>query len=324
MAVGSHKSVGSWQTAVGSRRSALRRLCSACLLPTAVCLLATGCSSWPHTRGGGPLNPTAKAPSATPTAVELVNYLNDNARRVQSLECRELYLDASQRLQTIGLKGQLVCQKPRNFRMVANVNGSTMVDLGSNNQEFWYWISKAEPPYLFHCSHQDFSQGRARMPFPFQPEWIIEALGVAEYDPNKNYQVVTKGNTFELVETTLSPQGQPLKKVVVFSRTPNQVQVMSHMLLDAAGKEICVAQITEVQQDRASGAVFPRRVQLSWPSEHIKLKMKLDEVAVNGGLDNDRVVRLFSRPLLKDVQTYNLAQGSSVPTGQVRTAGGGR
>lgn len=293
-----------------------------CLLPSALCILMlTGCNNWPHLRGNAPATPTARIPSATPTAAELIGYLNDNARRMQSLECHELDLDATQRLQSIGLKGQLICQKPKNFRMVANVGGNTMVDLGSNSHEFWYWISKADPPYLFHCSHQDFAQGRARMPFPFQPEWIMEALGLAEYDPNKNYQVVTKANTFELVETTVSPQGQPVKKVTVFSRAQNQVQVQAHMLLDAAGKEICVAQVMEVQQDRTTGAIYPRRVQLSWPSEHIKLKMKLDDVAVNNPLNNDRVARLFTRPMIKDVQVYNLAQGVGSPTAQVRPVG---
>src|SRR5579859_3873689 len=178
------------------RRLLLPLICG--LVPPTAVLLA-GCSSSPHLRSNGMATPPARISSTVPSSGDLVAFLNDNARRMQTLECNELLLDASQRLQTVGLTGQMAVQKPKNFRMVAKAAGQPAVDMGSNNQEFWYWISKSEP-YLFHCSHQDFAQGRAKMPFPFQPDWVIEALGMSEYDPSKNYQVVTRPNSLELVE----------------------------------------------------------------------------------------------------------------------------
>jgi hypothetical protein len=277
-------------------------------VPPAASLLA-GCSSSPHLRGNGTAAPPPRVSTATPSATDLVNYLNENARRMQTLECHELLLDASHRMQTIGLKGQMACQKPKNFRMVANAAGQPAVDMGSNPQEFWYWISKNDPPYLFHCSHQDFAQGKARMPFPFQPDWVVEALGMGEYDATRNYQVVTRPNTLELVETATSPQGHPVKKITVFNRTATSVQVAAHILQDASGKEVCGAYIQDVAQDPRTGAIYPTRIQLVWPGEHIKLKMRLEEVAVNGGIDDGRAARLFSRPNMRDIQSYNLAMG---------------
>jgi hypothetical protein len=289
------------------------------LIPAATMVLA-GCNSWPHVRQNGPATPTARIPSAVPTSADLVAYLNDNADRMSSLECQSLFLDASHRMQTVGLTGQMVCQKPRNFRMVARVGGNPMVDLGSNNQEFWYWISKNDPPYLFHCAHSEFGQARARMPFPFQPDWIVEALGMLKYDPSHTYQVVTKPQSLELVEQATSPQGQQVRKVTVFSRGQNNVQVTAHVLQDAAGKEICSAYVTEVQQDRNTGAIFPKRVELVWPAEHIKLKMKLDDVTVNAQIDDSRVGMLFTRPSLKSIKSFNLASGRE--DGDVRRMSG--
>jgi hypothetical protein len=206
--------------------------------------------------------------------------------------------------------------------MVARVGGQPMVDLGSNNQEFWYWISKNDPPYLFHCAHQDYAQARARMPFPFQPDWIVEALGMLEYDPSRNYQVVTKPTTLELIENATSPQGQQVRKVTVFNRAQNSVQVTAHLLQDATGKDICAAYITEVQQDRATLAIYPRKVELVWPAEHIKLKMKLDDVTVNGGLDDSRVGLLFTRPQMPSIRGFNLASGHLDGQGDVRRISG--
>src|SRR5436190_212233 len=79
--------------------------------------------------------PATPRPGDTPSAAALVSYLNDNARRVQSVDCRDLDLDAKQKLQSIGLSGWMVCQKPRNFRMGANVTGKQVVDMGSNDRE---------------------------------------------------------------------------------------------------------------------------------------------------------------------------------------------
>src|SRR5262249_37414619 len=98
-------------------------------------------------------------PTVTPVSPQkvtkgaLLAQLNDNAQKLQSLECRSVVIAASMGTQPIDLIGPLSAQKPRNFRFNAKILGANGVDLGSNDQEFWYWISKADPPYLVHCSY---------------------------------------------------------------------------------------------------------------------------------------------------------------------------
>jgi hypothetical protein len=202
--------------------------------------------------------------------------------------------------------------------------GHQQVDLGSNNQEFWYWIGKADPPYLFHCSYADFQRGNVQMAFPFQPEWIIEALGMAEYGAPDKYQVVERPGAYELVEVAVGPHGERLRKITVFSRVQasgTQPQITAHILQDANGKEICGAYISEVQQDPATFAILPRRVRLVWPQQQIELKMKLDELTVNPAIDAQRAAVLFTRPTLQNVQSFDLARDVYVAPGQVRRAG---
>lgn len=271
-----------------------------------------GCNHWPHNRGQ---NNGATATTAAPSAAELVASVNQNAQRIQGLECQEVSLDCTEGLQSVHLEALMACQKPRNFRVSARVVGKTEVDMGSNNEEFWYWVGKANPPYLYHCSHQDFANKNVRMPFPFQPDWIMEALGMAEYDPNKVYKVEVRGRQIELVEQAVTPQGQQVRKITVFVRSGNQYQVTGHVLEDTSGKEICTASILDIQQDRLTGAVLPKRVQLRWPAEKARLTMKFDGLIVNPQLNADRVARLFTRPTLQGVQSYNLAAGPDAPGG---------
>src|SRR5437588_752126 len=128
------------------------------------------------------------------------------------------------------------------------------------------------------------SQGRGgvRLPFPFQPEWVMEALGMADRDQNGTFEPVKASrDTFELVQNTTGPQGQPVRKVTIFSRTQS-LQVMGHRLDEASGKEICTAQILERRYDQASQVVVPRQVRLSWPGQQLTMKLRLDDMRVNG------------------------------------------
>jgi len=284
--------------------------------------LAVGCNSLPHRRGLDGGGGGQQFSSATPTANELVKYLNDNSSRVQGLQCEQLDLDITQKLQSFHVEAKLACQKPRNFRMRAYALGKTEADVGSNEQEFWFWVGKGEP-YLFHCSHQDFATGKPRMAFPFQPEWVVEAIGLGEYDASKDRRVEVRGNSIQLIEQATSPQGKPVRKVVVFNRGRDQVQVRAHLLQDATGKQtICSAVITEVQQDRTTGAVVPKKVELNWPEERLTMKMKLDGLTVNPNFDQ-RAAALFSRPQMPGIATWDLARGPDAPGG-VRQTGGYR
>jgi hypothetical protein len=278
-------------------------------LALAALVPAAGCTStkWNMFRG----KEEQKVATTAPTAAALVEYLNDNADRVNTVRCASLDLQCSQGLRSVGLSGKMVCQKPRNFRMSGNAFGQQEIDLGSNDQEFWFWVKRGAP-YQFHCSHQALAEGRVQqLPFPVQPDWIIEALGVAHYGAAEKYQVVTKRDTWELVERTRSPQGKAIRKVTVFrqGRAPaGSPQVLAHLLVDdATGNEICSAQVVQVVVDRGTGAVLPRRVVLRWPAEKIKLTMTLDDVTVNGQLNRPDL--LFTRTPLNGVKSVDLAEG---------------
>jgi len=250
---------------------------------------------------------------------QILAALNDNADRIQSIQCTHADLDCRQGLQSFGLDAKLVCAKPKNFRMNAFFGGSQMVDMGSNDQEFWFWISKADPPYLYHCSYDDFNAGRARLQLPFQPGWVMEALGMARYDPNA-CRVVDRGRVVQIVQQARGPDGQPVSKVTVVNRNAaNQVQVVGHQLVDAHGKMICEAKVTMLQKDPTGDGVLPRAVTLSWPAERVTLKLRLDGARVNQTLGQEQMITLFTRPALGNaVQTYDLARGLDQPYGTVQ------
>jgi hypothetical protein len=188
------------------------------------------------------------------------------------------------------------------------------VDIGSNGTEFWYWIKEVKPvPYVFHCSYEDLGRGGVQLPFPFQPDMIVAALGMGKYDENGKYRVVMPPNKnyFELIEDAVSPQGERVQKVTAFNtRTVDvkrgQPQVIAYALRDMQGKTICQATIQEVQYK--DGAVLPRRLTLSWPAQQMEMKMTLSDVTVVNNLDPARAARLFQRSDLGNLPSFDLAR----------------
>jgi hypothetical protein len=289
-------------------------------------LLLSGCadSKWSIFRHS---QDNVQLPATQPPDVPgLVRYLNSNAALTQSLMCSNVDLDCKQGLQQFHIRGKLACQKPRNFRMLADALGKTEADVGSNDKEFWYWIARGDP-YLIHCSYQDLANG-VRIPFPFQPDWVMEALGMSEYDSNlQSYQLIPGRTTYELVQNTKNSQGKAVRKVTVFNKQQSAVQVTDHYLTDATGKqEICRAHIQEVGTFTVNGGkvVLPKHIVFSYPAEGLSLKMTLwhrtDDVVVNPYFDQSKVTALFTRPALSGVQDYDLA-GGMTGTSQVRPAG---
>jgi hypothetical protein len=250
-----------------------------------------------------------------PEVARLVAYMNDNARRIQTVEATDVQIDCRQDHQSVGVSAMLVCQKPNNFRLRGKVAGNPVIDLGSNDKEFWFWTSQDKPPQVYHCDYTDLRAGGVRLPFPFQPDMIVCALGVAEYDPNKAYKLEVKDHgklrMLELSEPALSMQNKPITKVTLFNAyqaNPPNPQVLGYILRDENGKEICRATVNEVTRDRETQATLPRIVRIDWPAEKIELTMKLYDVHSVRQLEQQRAARLFSRDNLAGYPAVDLAR----------------
>jgi hypothetical protein len=272
-------------------------------------VLLSGCfpQAYKRDNGGPSYGKTAMPPAPEPAA--LVRYLNENAQKVQGLQA-EVAIDARQGRNSVGLDGYLACSYPRNFRLKAKAVGRPAADIGSNDNEFWFWISQDNPPYVYHCSYADLARG-VNIPFPFQPDMITAALGLAIYDENKAYKVRENGQFLELHEDTTTPQGQPVDKVTVFSRMQvrqqDEPQVRAHVLRDQKGAVIAQAVIHKVMVQRETGAVLPQHVTLSWPAQKMEMEMRFRDLQVVR-FDAARAAKLFQRTDLSNLVSYDLAR----------------
>jgi hypothetical protein len=274
-----------------------------------VLVLAIGCN---HLMPTKPTETGGTQPA--PKVADLVSYLNDNAKLVQGVQCNTVAIDCKQGNQPFGLDGMMACQKPRNFRLAAKILGQPGVDIGSNDDEFWYWIKEDKPPYVYHCSYKELANPdrKVTMPFPFQPDMVVAALGMAEYDPTKNYELKVNPKTLELSEPAVSLQGKPIRKVTIFNRSlaavsSGQPQVVGYVLKDDQGKDICAATVYAVQVDKRTRAVLPRHIKLVWPEQKLEMTMRFTDLqAVD--IDARQQAALFRRDNLKNLTAYDLSR----------------
>jgi hypothetical protein len=301
-----------------------------------------GCASLGPMRNVG----TNTAPvyrTEQPQAGDLVRKLNENAALVSAIEADSVAIEikGGGPGQQVGVNGVLHCQKPRNFRLQAKAVGKTVADIGSNSNEFWFWNSEDRPAYLYHCSYDAFNGGGVTVTFPLQPEWVLETLGMATYDPHGSYTVrpITdqkdpKGppRAIELIQSTTGPGGRPVQKVTVFNnfnasgKTP---QVVAHRVF-SQNQLICEARITSVHRQQVNGQGWvevPYEMQLIFPgqqaSQSLTMQLKLGDTRVNGAeADGGRNPRLYQRPKFQGVPDYDLAKGlprAAMPTGIQQT-----
>jgi hypothetical protein len=291
--------------------------------------------------------PTGPLPKAQPD--QFVTYLNERAARMQSLNYGDVRLAASDHSVPLpALRGSLAASRPRNFRMTGTGGAvGAKVDLGSNADQFWVYVDAPtmKPTFVF-ASHSDFAEGKARLPagIAFEPDWVMQALGMTTLPPNNQYSVKIDDSkrTYTLSWPAIAPNGMSVVKQIVFdgdAATGTKPQVKKHLILDTKGKLICSAEIKRAQtvtlsptgqpvltgrepagtprpgdQTPAPVAVqHPTLMVLRWEEQKFEMELELKTGKVNDTLTEEQMRRLFTRPNIPGATPIDLAGGAFLP-----------
>lgn len=261
-----------------------KRLCSrprAIMLPIALLLLCAlpGCAgmrglTWRH---GDPLRGAPKPNwPEDPQVEEVVDHLNRNVDKLQAWRANSVKIRAN----NIPLSGTLAVERGKHLRLVVNSIAGNEVDMGSNDDLFWIWAKRMPPPEYVYCRHEHTEAVRQAMGIPFEPEWLMQALGVSPLKADgTKLELEPTLRQARLVQQVTSAHGQPLRKVILVD-LPRGV-ILEHSVYDYHGQRIAVARLDDHQLDKASGVVLPRRVKLDWPQTEMSLVMSLGQVEIN-------------------------------------------
>jgi hypothetical protein len=253
-------------------------------------LLLVGCGAlpgcaWMRTMFG-PRDPFAgNAPCALPpdaSAAQIVAHLNANTSRIAALRSDDIKVTGRGAAHTpVPVNAALAVESPRNFRMTANSIAGEEVDLGSNQEEFWFWNRRSEPKHVFVNYHDEEPVATRRTIIPFQPEWIMEVFGVMPIDAGaiEVHPGPPGSHRIDLVADRTAPDGRQVRKVTTVDTCYGKI--LSHALYDESGQLIASARILNHWQDPKTHAILPRQVDLDWPQAQLGLTMSINRIEVN-------------------------------------------
>lgn len=264
---------------------------------------ASGASCPQFVRSYGPPLPRVLPPA--PALSDVIHVVNNNSARVQSLATE----DASISVPFMpSLRARLYLERPRRFRLLGDTAFSGLeVDLGSNDELFWFWAKRNPQPAIFYCRHDQFEQSVARRLLPVEPQWLIEALGVVTLDPAASYEGPSPVGPGRLRISSWidSGQGRMLKVTEV---DESQGWVVAQYLYNERQQPVASAVASHHGRDPVTGVVLPARIQIETPatdaSPQLSLRVDLRNVRVNQpGLSP----QLWTLPTYQGYPPLNLA-----------------
>jgi outer membrane lipoprotein-sorting protein len=246
----------------------------------------------------------SKAPLQETTQSGLINSINQQAEKVQSLKAT-VDIDTSVGGAKKGhqtdykeIRGYVLARKPAMLHMIGllPIVRTTAFDMVSNGEEFKLWIP---PKNRFVTGRNDVQTHNADQPMEsIRPQDIYEALLIRPVDPEREIAVLenseeilhdSKGRRvlqedYELVVIRKGEQGWALSRKIVFSRT--DLQPHRQYIYDQQGKLVTDARYANYKDN--DGVSFPSRIEISRPQEEYDITLNLLKLEVNKPLRDDQ------------------------------------
>jgi hypothetical protein len=207
---------------------------------------------------------------------QVIAAVNNNNSQIQSLYCPSATLSGAG---ILTLKTHIAFQRERNFRLRADLIGPE-VDLGSNDQIFWFWIKRSEPPAVYYCRHDQFPTSQARRMIPIDPNWLTEALGTVVINPALPHDgPYPEANNRLRIRTILNtPEGTNVKMTIVDAVS---AWIMEQQIFDVQGR-LRARSVTEgYRQDPRTKLYVPTAVRVECPEAKFSIRLDLGTVEVN-------------------------------------------
>jgi hypothetical protein len=270
--------------------------------------LATGCRTWQYSPWGYPQPPQVLEQASTRDMV--VAAVNKNAQGVHSLKTTQATLSVSG--VPTSLPVDIALERPQRFRMRAEKLMMNQLDVGSNDDLFWFWVRLDPSGRMYYCRHADMAASPAGAGglLPISPDRMGEAFGLAAFehgDEISNPEPVGKGR-LRIRSVRQTPHGGQTKITVIDDRT---AMVLEQHLYDAAGNKLVSVLTSEHQQDAASGAWLPRKIDIhsTFQGQPMELSIEIDGLEVN--TLSAANARLWEKPQYPGAEDFNLCGGAS-------------
>ncbi len=220
------------------------------------------------------------------TLDQVVGAVNQNAARVVSYQTNNASITVPGIPGIPLLRGNIAALQPGKVRLRASTSlTGDEVDLGSNDELFWFWVKRNEPPALYFARHDQYVGSSAQQLMPIEPQWLLDALGMMQFSPNDQHTgPFPRGNdTLEIQSVLQTRSGQMKKSTIIDAR---RAWVLEQHVYDSAGTLIASSRAKKHVYFPDIGVSIPQEIDLRVPSAQLSLSINVGTVQLNSLVDN--------------------------------------
>jgi hypothetical protein len=262
-------------------------------------------------------NPFTPAGPAAPQVLpenasreQIIEAVNRNSSRIQSITATSASISIPDTMNLPLLTANIAAERPGRVRITAGtaLTGQEL-DMGSNDQLFWMWVRRNQPPAVYFCRHDQFANSAIRQMMPVEPAWLLSAIGMTELNPANIIAGPTPagGGTVELRSVMPSASGTLQRLPVIDAR---RAWVVGQYVYDPSGRTLLASAVAESHTYYPTEQVsLPQKISLSLPTTGLALKIDMGAVQINR-LAGDPA-QLWTMPAFDGYQKIDL--GGAVP-----------
>jgi hypothetical protein len=274
---------------------------------------AGGATCYRQTKQSAPM-PPPEVFSGMPTLDELANVMN-RTDSIQQLSSNSVSVEVPSMSKVPRLSATLAINRPREFRMRASVPlllGSG-IDLGSNNELFWFEVPEAMTQTLYYARHDEYQRQAVRSILPVDPSWFVDALGLVHLDKAQVVEgpILRTDGRIEVRSMMPYPDGLYSRVCVI---EPTAGYVTDQILYGPSGKLIAGASATNHRFYPEHQCALPHQVHVRLVPDNgppLELKLSVGSYTINQLLSGGP--QLFTMPQTAS-QQINLAEmGGPLP-----------
>ena len=261
-----------------------------------VCFVSGGatCARRPATV---PFPPPPVVLNDTPTLQEVTSVVN-RTRNVLQLSSNSAKVEMLSMPNVPRLSATLNLEREKRFRLRASlpiVLGAG-IDMGSNDEVFWFEVPEGISKSLYYARHDQYQQQLHRAILPVDPTWVMDALGLVQIDPATVVAgpVRRDDGKLEIRNTMNMPDGVYQRVCLI---EPSAGYVTHQFLYSPANQLIAQSRATNHVYYEQQQCALPHEVELNLaPASGPPLSMRIEvgSYTVNQLLSGDP--QLFAMP----------------------------
>jgi hypothetical protein len=255
------------------------------------------------------------------TREQIIAAVNQNSAKIQSLSVTGAQITIPDTMELPLLTGNIAAERPGRFRLTAGTAFGQEVDVGSNDELFWMWVRRNQPPAVYICRHDQFAGSNIRQIMPVEPAWLLAAMGIVDIDPASVFEgPLPRGDgTVELWSWMPSASGTLRRITVVDAR---RAWVVEQHVYDQSGSKLLASAVAESHRYyEVEQLSLPDRLSIRLPTTGLAFKIDLGRMQINQ-LAADRQQR-FALPPFDGYPQHDLGgapAGTPLPGQAIRQA----